>query len=138
MKADVRKPEDVAEAFQKFDEKRTEVAIILQSNLLFLEQANIAAAAATTRVPTVYGYRVTDIHFGREDTIRGLLVFARSKPIGEDGIRRLKIQVATTGGFDCVNRTDEDARVRWCDDTAPRRVCQHHRQSRRLVLPYTS
>ena len=58
VKADVRKPEDVEEAFQKFDEERTEVAIVLQSNLLFLEQANIAAAAATMRVPTVYGYRV--------------------------------------------------------------------------------
>jgi DNA-directed RNA polymerase len=56
---------------------------------------------------------ITDIHFAREDTIRGLLLFARAKPVGEDGIRRLKIQVATTGGF---NRADDDARAAWCDD----------------------
>jgi DNA-directed RNA polymerase len=59
---------------------------------------------------------ITDIHFGREDTIRGLLMFARSKPIGEDGIRRLKIQVATCCGCDGVHRADEDTRARWCDD----------------------
>jgi hypothetical protein len=45
-------------AFQKFDEERAEVAIVFQSNLLFLEQASIAAAAAATRLPSVYGYRV--------------------------------------------------------------------------------
>jgi putative ABC transport system substrate-binding protein len=50
--------EDVEQAFQKFDEERAEVAIVLQSNLLFLEQARIAAAATATRLPTVYGYRV--------------------------------------------------------------------------------
>ena len=58
VKADVRKPDDVEQAFKKFNEERAEVAIVLQSNLLFLEQARIATAAAATRLPTVYGYRV--------------------------------------------------------------------------------
>jgi DNA-directed RNA polymerase len=59
---------------------------------------------------------ITDLHFGREDAIRGLLMFARPKPIGEDGLRRLKIQVATCGGFDGINRASEDERAQWCDN----------------------
>jgi putative ABC transport system substrate-binding protein len=56
--ADVRKPEDVELAFKKFEAEHAEVAIVLQSNLLFLERAQLAAAAAATRLPAVYGYRV--------------------------------------------------------------------------------
>jgi ABC-type uncharacterized transport system substrate-binding protein len=56
--ADVRKPEDVELAFKKFEAERADVAIVLQSNLLFLERARIAAEAAATRIPAVYGYRV--------------------------------------------------------------------------------
>jgi putative ABC transport system substrate-binding protein len=56
--ADVREPEDVELVFKKFSAEPVEVAIVLQSNLLFLEQARIAATAAASRVPTVYGYRV--------------------------------------------------------------------------------
>jgi putative ABC transport system substrate-binding protein len=56
--ADVRKPEDIELAFQKFEAEHVEVAIVLQSNLLYLERARIAATAAATRLPAVYGYRV--------------------------------------------------------------------------------
>jgi putative tryptophan/tyrosine transport system substrate-binding protein len=58
VRADVRKPEDVELAFKKFEAEHAEVAIVLQSNLLYLERARIAAAAAATRLPAVYGYRV--------------------------------------------------------------------------------
>ena len=57
-RADIRRPEDIEQAFKNFEAEHAEVAVVLQSNLLFLEQARIAATAATTRLPTVYGYRV--------------------------------------------------------------------------------
>jgi putative tryptophan/tyrosine transport system substrate-binding protein len=56
VSADVRKPEDIELAFKKFDTEQAEVCIVLQSNLLFLERAQLAATAAATRLPTVYGY----------------------------------------------------------------------------------
>jgi putative ABC transport system substrate-binding protein len=55
--ADVRKPEDIEPAFKKFEAEHVEVVVVLQSNLLILERARIATAAAATRLPTVYGYR---------------------------------------------------------------------------------
>jgi ABC-type uncharacterized transport system substrate-binding protein len=58
VSADVEKPEDIERAFTKFEAGHVEVAIVLQSNLLFLEQARLAATAAAKRLPTVYGYRV--------------------------------------------------------------------------------
>jgi putative ABC transport system substrate-binding protein len=54
---DVRKPEDIEPAFKKFEAEHVEVVVVLQSNLLILERARIATAAAATRLPTVYGYR---------------------------------------------------------------------------------
>jgi putative ABC transport system substrate-binding protein len=63
VRADVREPEDIELAFKKFEAEHAEVAIVLQSNLLFLEQARLAAIAAATRLPTVYGYRV-DVEAG--------------------------------------------------------------------------
>jgi putative ABC transport system substrate-binding protein len=58
VRADVSKPEDIEAAFKKFETEHADVAIVLQSNLLFLEQARLATTAAATRLPTVYGYRV--------------------------------------------------------------------------------
>jgi len=55
--ADVQKPEDVGLAFKKFEEENVGVVVVLQSNLLILERARIAANATATRRPTVYGYR---------------------------------------------------------------------------------
>jgi len=57
VSADVQKPEDVELAFKKFEAENVGVAVVLQSNLLILERARIAANAAATRLPTVYGYR---------------------------------------------------------------------------------
>jgi putative tryptophan/tyrosine transport system substrate-binding protein len=58
VRADVRKPEDVELAFEKFEVEHADVAIVLQSNLLFLERARLASAAAAKHIPAVYGYRV--------------------------------------------------------------------------------
>jgi putative ABC transport system substrate-binding protein len=57
VSADVQKPEDVELAFKKFEAENVGVVVVLQSNLLILERARIAANAAATRLPTVYGYR---------------------------------------------------------------------------------
>jgi ABC-type uncharacterized transport system substrate-binding protein len=57
VSADVQKPEDVELAFKRFKSENVGVVVVLQSNLLILERARIAASAATTRLPTVYGYR---------------------------------------------------------------------------------
>jgi putative ABC transport system substrate-binding protein len=56
VSADVR-PEDVELAFKKFEAENVGVVVVLQSNLLILERVRIAANAAATRLPTVYGYR---------------------------------------------------------------------------------
>jgi putative ABC transport system substrate-binding protein len=55
--ADARRLEDIEPAFRKFEEERVDVVIILQSNFLILARAQIAAAAAATRLPTLAGYR---------------------------------------------------------------------------------
>jgi putative tryptophan/tyrosine transport system substrate-binding protein len=57
VSADVQKPEDIEPAFKMFEAEPVGVVIVLQSNLLILERARIATAAAATRLPTVYGYR---------------------------------------------------------------------------------
>src|SRR5204863_9913613 len=41
-----------------FEAEHAEVAVVLQSNLLFLEQARLGATAAATHLAAVYGYRV--------------------------------------------------------------------------------
>jgi putative tryptophan/tyrosine transport system substrate-binding protein len=55
--ADARRPEDVEPAFRNFKAEHVDVVIVLQANFLILDRANIAAAAAATRLPTVCGYR---------------------------------------------------------------------------------
>ena len=55
--ADVQRTEDVEPTFRRFAAERVDVVIVLQANFLLLDRAQIAAAAAATRLPTVYGYR---------------------------------------------------------------------------------
>src|SRR5262249_36016881 len=55
--ADARRSEDVEPAFRNFKAERVDAVIVLQSSFLILDRANIAAAAAATRLPTVCGYR---------------------------------------------------------------------------------
>ncbi|KAJ1562999.1 DNA-directed RNA polymerase, partial [Cladochytrium tenue] len=51
-------------------------------------------------------------HMGN-DICRGLLLFDEAKPLGEVGLRWLKIQVASLAGFD---KASHDDRVRFCDE----------------------
>jgi putative ABC transport system substrate-binding protein len=55
--ADARRPEDVEPAFRNFKAEGVDVVIVLQANFLILDRVNIAAAAAATRLPTIFGYR---------------------------------------------------------------------------------
>jgi putative ABC transport system substrate-binding protein len=55
--ADPQTSQDIDRTFRKFEAERVEVVIVLQSNFLVLARAQIAAAAATARLPTVSGYR---------------------------------------------------------------------------------
>jgi putative ABC transport system substrate-binding protein len=55
--ADAHSPDDLDRAFQALAEQRTEVMVVLQTSMLLSERRRIAALAATTRLPVVYGYR---------------------------------------------------------------------------------
>jgi len=55
--ADARSPEDIDPTFRKFKAEGVDVVIVLQANSLILDRAQIAIAAAATRLPTVFGYR---------------------------------------------------------------------------------
>src|SRR5262245_26576241 len=57
ISADARAPEDVESTFKVFAAENVDVAIVLQSNFLLLDRANIVAAAEAKRLPTVFGYR---------------------------------------------------------------------------------
>lgn len=51
-------------------------------------------------------------HIG-DDLSRGLLVFADAKPLGERGLRWMKIHLANLYGYD---KAMFDERVKWADD----------------------
>ena len=55
--ADVNRPEDVEVALRELANKRVDVVIVLETGLLVVNSAEIAAAALAMRLPTVYGYR---------------------------------------------------------------------------------
>ncbi|MFK4581085.1 ABC transporter substrate-binding protein [Bradyrhizobium ottawaense] len=55
--ADAQRTEDIEPTFRRFKAERVDVVIVLQANFLLLDRAQITAAAAATRLPTVYGYR---------------------------------------------------------------------------------
>lgn len=55
--ADVTRPEDIEAALRELANKRVDVVIVLETNLLVLSSAQIAAAALAMRLPTVCGYR---------------------------------------------------------------------------------
>jgi putative ABC transport system substrate-binding protein len=54
---DVATPDDLDGAFQALARKRADVLIVLQTSMLVSERRKIAALAATTRLPAIYGYR---------------------------------------------------------------------------------
>jgi putative ABC transport system substrate-binding protein len=55
--ADAQRPEDIDPTFSKFKAEGIDVVVVLQANSLILDRAQIAIAAAATRLPTVFGYR---------------------------------------------------------------------------------
>jgi putative ABC transport system substrate-binding protein len=55
--AEVHTPDELDAAFQKLAQQRVDVLIVLQTSMLVAERRKIAALAATTRLPAIYGYR---------------------------------------------------------------------------------
>ena len=54
---DVSTPDDLDGAFQALARQRVDVLIVLQTSMLLSERRKIAALAAATRLPAIYGYR---------------------------------------------------------------------------------
>ena len=54
---DVNVPDDLDRAFRTLADQRIEVIVVLQTSMLLSERRKIAALAATTWLPAVYGYR---------------------------------------------------------------------------------
>jgi putative tryptophan/tyrosine transport system substrate-binding protein len=55
--ADANVPDALERAFRKLAEARIDVMVVLQTSMLVTERRRIAALAAATRLPAVYGYR---------------------------------------------------------------------------------
>jgi putative tryptophan/tyrosine transport system substrate-binding protein len=55
--SDARTPDDIDAAFQRLIDQQINVMIVLQTSMLLTERRRIAALAATTHVPAIYGYR---------------------------------------------------------------------------------
>jgi DNA-directed RNA polymerase len=71
-------------------------------------------------------YALTHFNFQREDRVRALFLFANGEPIGEDGIRWLKVHVANCGAFDKIDKKPIEERVKWVDDNMPALVAYGH------------
>jgi putative ABC transport system substrate-binding protein len=55
--AEVRSPNDLDAAFQSLGNDRVQAVIVLVDGMLLSERKRIAALAATTRLPAIYGFR---------------------------------------------------------------------------------
>jgi putative tryptophan/tyrosine transport system substrate-binding protein len=55
--AEVRSPDDLGTAFQAMANEHVQAVIVLVDGMLFSERSRIAALAATTRLPAIYGFR---------------------------------------------------------------------------------
>jgi DNA-directed RNA polymerase, mitochondrial len=64
-------------------------------------------------------YSTCHFNFAREDRVRALFEFADGEPIGEDGLRWLKIHLANCGAFDKIDKKPLEDRA-WVDDWMPR------------------
>jgi putative ABC transport system substrate-binding protein len=54
---DVNVPDDLDSALRTLVDHRIDVMVVLQTSMLLSDRRRIAALAATTRLPAVYGYR---------------------------------------------------------------------------------
>jgi DNA-directed RNA polymerase len=70
-------------------------------------------------------YALTRFNFQREDRVRSLMLFANGKPIGEEGVKWLKIHVANCGAFKIeradgqkvgIDKLSFEAREKWTDE----------------------
>lgn len=61
-------------------------------------------------------YATTSFNFQRDDRVRALFLFADGQPIGEEGLKWLKVHVANCGDFDKVSKRSIDERVKWTDE----------------------
>jgi putative tryptophan/tyrosine transport system substrate-binding protein len=55
--AEVRSPSDLDAAFRAMASEHVQAVIVLVDGMLFSERSRIAALAATTRIPAIYGFR---------------------------------------------------------------------------------
>jgi putative ABC transport system substrate-binding protein len=55
--AEVRAPEDLGTAFQRLSNEHVQAVFVLADAMLFQERQRVAALAAATRLPAVYGFR---------------------------------------------------------------------------------
>ena len=55
--AEVRSPDDLVNAIQRLRDERPDAVIVLQTSMLLSERQKIAAIAAASRLPMIYGYR---------------------------------------------------------------------------------
>jgi DNA-directed RNA polymerase len=60
-------------------------------------------------------YGLSHFNFQREDRVRALFLFSEGLPIGEEGLRWLKIHTANTGDFGKISKRPLEERVQWCD-----------------------
>ena len=62
-------------------------------------------------------YGVSDFNFQREDHVRALFRFAKGAPIGDEGLRQLKIHTANTyGGPERIDKKPFHERIKWVED----------------------
>lgn len=61
-------------------------------------------------------YGICHFNFQRDDRVRALFQFADGLPIGEEGLRWLKIHVANCGDFDKISKRSLEERVQWTDN----------------------
>ena len=57
-------------------------------------------------------------HFNlyRADRVRALFLFADGEPIGDEGLKWLKVHTANCGDFGKISKRAFEERVRWTDD----------------------
>ena len=60
-------------------------------------------------------YPMSHFNFQRDDRVRGLFLFADGQPIGDDGLKWLKVHVANTGDFEKISKRPIEERIAWVD-----------------------
>lgn len=60
-------------------------------------------------------YSVTHFNFQREDRVRALFLFKDGEPIGEEGLKWLKVHVANCGDFGKISKRSIKEREQWTD-----------------------